>query len=347
MDTVTIAGSGLNYILASIVKQYSQDEPNYHFKKECEQIHHDLLELNSLWGELDDILSNSTSAFPSKNGEEIIQYYHSVLESTLFRNLTSRDYNVDYSAESHQNLLQDEIKRISYRFTEFKKRGGYRSIKKLFYNVGESFFNLLTKNNIGKMHIYTLNYDGVLDTLLTRKGNQGKEYLFKDSFYFSEFQPWRLRNLPYLMAHLHDSYKYRKGLHSTSKVNRDIVNDNPAMIYNNPKLKETFIKADPVLRAYYNQLIADLQTHQRLIILGSSFKTEPHLKHLIKKYFNRPNTELVVCSDKPEEIVSVLMPHYDFPIYTQSTGYVKSEKQLVELFDRLLSPDIIEMPATA
>ncbi|WP_187262234.1 SIR2 family protein [Pontibacter beigongshangensis] len=349
MDTVTIVGSGFNYIIAGIVKQYTQEKSNYHLRIELEQTYDDLLRINNLWGELDDILNSPTLAFPSKNGEEIMQYFQSVFESSLFKNMMSRDYDIEYSAASHQNLLQNEIKRIGYRSTEFEKRGGYSNIKRLLPNLGENFLELLIKNNISKMHIYTLNYDGILDTLLTRRGidNQGQEYLFKDSFYFSEFQPWKLKSLPYLMAHLHGSYKYKRGKYSTSKVGRKIVNDNPVMIYNSPKLKETLIKEDPVLKAYYSQLTRDLQTYQRLVILGCSFKTEPHLKQLIEKYFDRHGTEVIVCSNKPEEVVSVLEPHYSFPIYTQSTEHVKSERQLIELFDRLFGAASMDIRATA
>ncbi|MET3540471.1 NAD-dependent SIR2 family protein deacetylase [Pontibacter aydingkolensis] len=149
------------------------------------------------------------------------------------------------------------------------------------------------------------------------------------------------------MAHLHGSYKFRRGRQFTSKLRREVVNDNPVMIYNSPKLKEALIKEDTVLKTYYNQLSKDLQTYQRLIILGCSFKTEPHLRHLIEKYFNRHGTEVIVCSDKPEEIVSILEPHYNFPIYTQSTEHVKSEKQLIELFDKLFSATSMEILATA
>ncbi|GAB3202992.1 hypothetical protein ABID22_001182 [Pontibacter aydingkolensis] len=141
MDTVTITGSGLNYIIADIVKKYSQEKTYYHLKDELEQAYNDLLGLNNLWGELDDILNSPTLAFPSKNGEEIIQYYQSVFESSLFKNMISREYNVEYSAASHQNLLQDEIKRIGYRFLSLKKEEDTATLRGYSLTLGKAFYS--------------------------------------------------------------------------------------------------------------------------------------------------------------------------------------------------------------
>ncbi|MCC9165462.1 SIR2 family protein [Pontibacter harenae] len=349
MKTVAIIGSGLNYIIADIINQYSKESSKSHLKQELEQAHRDLLALNNLWGELDNILNNPSSAFPSKNGEEIIQFYQTVFESKLFKNMISRDYNIEYSVSSHRNLLQDEIKRICYRFTEFENKGGYSNIKKLLPHIGDNFSNILRKNEVRKLHIYTLNYDGVLDALLTerRKVSQKQDYLFKDSFHYGEFNQWKLNNLPYLMGHLHGSYKYKRNTHSTTKLKKGIINENPVMIYNSPNLKKTLIKEDPVLKAYYNQLAMDLKTYQRLVVLGASFKTEPHLLELIRTAFNRPNTHLIVCSDKPREVASILESYYDFPIYVQSTEHIKTETDLIKLFDQLVSTKSTNFVATA
>jgi NAD-dependent SIR2 family protein deacetylase len=349
MRIVWFVGNGFNYMLANIVKLYSQEKSKSRLISDIERVHDELVNLNNLWGELDNILTSPSLAFPSSNGEEILQYFQTVFESPLFKNMLSRDYNIEYSENSHRNLLQDEIKRISYHFTEFENTEGYRDIYKLFPSLGSSLNEIIKSNRIQDLHVFTTNYDGILDSLLTYYDTnlRKRQFLLKDGFYFDNFIADRYRRAQFSIAHIHGSHKFCKRNNQTIKLERGLINNNPMMVYDSPSLKESIILENEVLSVYFSELADKLTNCDRIIVLGNSFKTEPHIKKLISKHFNRSNTELIICSDKPDEVASVLEPYYSFPIYTQSTTHVKSEQDLINLFGKLFDIRSYRMLASA
>ncbi|MCC9135755.1 hypothetical protein ACFSKU_17170 [Pontibacter silvestris] len=156
-----------------------------------------------------------------------------------------------------------------------------------------------------------------------------------------------MKNFNFKIAHIHGSYKYSKKAFETVKLNKEIFNTSPVMIYDNPARKEAAIAENNVLSANFLELQRQLKTCDKVITIGNSFKTEPHLQKLIKNNFNRPKTSLIICSDQPDKVTPSLQTCYDYPIYTQATTHVKTEAQFIKLFDQLLKADKLDMLSVA
>ncbi|MBW3364563.1 hypothetical protein [Pontibacter populi] len=241
------------------------------------------------------------------------------------------------------------MQRVGKQFTRFETDGGYSLINTAIPNLGKSFYELLNTKEVNSFYLCTTNYDGILDSLLTYYCGEElkRKFVLKDGFIHGHFENSLFRRSKYKIAHLHGSYKYFKSSDSTIKLERGVVNSNPVMIYDDPNCKEAAIRQDSVLSANLLELEYQLKVCDRVIIIGNSFKTEPHLKRLINTHFNRPNTQIIISSDKPEEVASTLEPYYNFPIYTQSTMHIRSEQHLIELFKKLFDSNYYRMLATA
>lgn len=247
--------------------------------------------------------------------------------------------------------LQELIIGVGERFWRYQNQGGYRDIKKLFRYFGCHFAGLLEENRISKMHIATTNYDGLLDTLLTAPTGKAA-FLFQDGFgngksaHLKELKPGRFNFLDRYLFHLHGSYKFQKREGETYKIAGNLKNDNPVIVFNNPEVKEHLIQQDKVLSAYFNQLLKDLKTFDRLIIYGNSLINEPHIKKAIYDHFNRPQTDLIICSLHPQEVEKEIKPYYSHRIHTVATRHITSEQALLDLFGQLFKDQLsLERPS--
>lgn len=329
MKIVCFIGSGFNYILADIVKPYNiytyNDSP----------LHEEIIRLNKLWGHLDLLLSPFTRIYPTKNGEELLEFVASLQK--VYNNFIGRPDNGQLSALEFSARIQQSMLKVGRQFMTFETNKGYSHVHTALPNLGKAVQNLLYTNKVEKLYLCTTNYDGLIDSLFTyycEKESKWK-YVLKDGFIKGNYNDWLFRKAEYKIAHLHGSYKYLRSTDGTIKIDKGAENYNPVMIYDDPSCKEAAIKQDSVLSSNLLELERQLKECDKVISIGNSFKTEPHLKQLLNANFNRPNTELIICSNKPQDVVSELVPHYSYPIYSQSTEYVKSEKQLIELFDKL------------
>ncbi|PRY14912.1 hypothetical protein CLV24_103151 [Pontibacter ummariensis] len=335
MKIVCFIGSGFNYMLADIVKSQSI------YTKDDIPLHEKLISLNNLWYQLEPLFLQFHEFIPNRHGElmlEALDGIQAMLQKTATRGNASS--LVDQSPLFTANLLiKEEMRKVGEHFTMFERNEGYSTIHRALPNFGRAFNGLLRSQLVSDLYLCTTNYDGIIDSLLTYYCRESKssKFIMKDGFIHGRFNESFFRNSRYKIAHIHGSYRYFQGNNYTEKLKKETINSSPLMVYDNPIRKEATILQNEVLAANYRELRRQLTMCDKVITIGNSFKTEPHLQRLINTHFNRPNTQLLVCSDKPEEVVSELEPYYNFQINTQSTEHVKSEKQLIGLFDRLLS----------
>jgi NAD-dependent SIR2 family protein deacetylase len=344
MKVVMLIGNGFNCQIASLISNLSVEC----LPKDLETPPKDILtNLNMLsqlgfcpdgtYGEI-----NPDHSILMK--EENIRIIKAFIQSAGIANHPS-----DWKAEAKRYLslkLREVIIEVGERFRQYQHLGGYRDIKKLFRYFGDNFLKLLTENSIGKIHICTTNYDGVLDTLLTTSG--GKDaFIFKDGFgnskreNYKEIKTANFKLFNRYLFHLHGSYRFQNQDGETFKISGHLKNDKPVIVFNNPDLKERIINKDRVLSAYFDKLKTDLKTYDRLIIYGNSLINEPHIKKAIQDNFNRPDTDLIICSLNPNEVEQEIKPYYSQKIYKAETRNIRSEKELLKLFDRLFKKKVI------
>lgn len=345
MKVVCFIGSGFNYLLADIVK------PLKGYTFENVTLYEKLISLNKLWYQFDPLFIPFQDFIHTRNGEEIleaIEGFHKVYESFI-SDQDKIETQKDKTYPLHLARIEIEMRKVGERFAKFEKSGGYSVINQAFPNIGKAFNNSLKQNHVSDFFLCSTNYDGIIDSLLTYYCNRDlrRKFILIDGFIHGNFNPEFFQKSKYKLAHIHGSHRYYEGANGTVKLERGVLNCRPVMIYNNPQRKEAAIKKDNVLSANLLELERQLAICDKVITIGNSFKTEPHLKDLIKSKFNRPRTQMIVCSDKPDEVVSFLEPYYDFPIYQQSTENVTSEEQLIKLFNQLFSATNLNMLATA
>jgi len=137
--------------------------------------------------------------------------------------------------------------------------------------------------------------------------------------------------------HLHGSYRFEKRFGTTYKTREGIENLDPVIVFNNPNQKEEIINKDSVLREYFNILKKSLATHDKLIIIGNSMANEPHLKSIIKEFFNKPNQLLYACSRNPSQISKQLEGYYDKSVMHRSTSNISTIKGVLNLIEEIIN----------
>jgi NAD-dependent SIR2 family protein deacetylase len=343
MKVVMLVGNGFNCQIASLISNLSGES----LPKDLETSPKDILTNLNILSQLgfcpDGTYGEINPDHTILMKEENIRVIRSFIQSA---GLESDTLDWKAAAKKYLSLKLQELRReVGERFRRYQHQGGYSDIKKLFRYFGDNFIKLLDENDISKIHICTTNYDGVLDTLLTT--SRGKDaFLFKDGFgngkseYFKEIKTHSFNQLNQYLFHLHGSYKFQKQDGETFKISGHLKNDKPVIVFNNPDLKEWIINKDRVLCAYFEKLKSDLKTFDRLIIYGNSLINEPHIKKAVQDNFNRPNTNVVICSLNPEEVEKEIKPYYSQRIYKVATQKITSEKELLHLFDQLFKENL-------
>lgn len=340
MKTILITGNGFNYMINEWINNLTNDkisELNLGSKDEIKQ---EIKEITILWQKFNDIFTEIKKNLPQLSEEELIRLIYSVIE--LFSNLPGLEkiFNPE-KIEDLKNLfdsfLLDKIREIAEEFRNHHESTGYKNLKKIFPSFGKKFNDLIDLKNTEFFNIFTTNYDGLLDTLLT---GDPRGFIFHDGF--SHFNENLLTiseeniNFDKLICHIHGSYLYKREFGYTYKLKNNLINSEPIMVFNNPDFKEQIINRDNVLARYYHILLESLKVADNLIILGNSMKNEPHLKKIISKYANRPNLNLYVCSTNPQKIADELTKHYSHKINLVDTKAFINEDEFLSFIERVI-----------
>ena len=279
-----IIGNGFNFLIQDIIIKYDTMWLPPHLKVSKEQIAESLGEITTLWKRFDDLLSSLKGQYDKVSDEELIRMIYTVID--FFSSIEAFEKVLDKKAilnlrQTFDFLLIEKIREIAEEFYNHEKaQGGYKDLKALFPEFGDDFNNLLNKHDISDCDFFTTNYDGVLDTLLT-KANRG--FNSTDGFSvhpgfenYLRIQSDSLRSSPIRCIHIHGSYKFEKKYGDTYKAKSGGKSPTeklePVIIFNNPDLKGELIRRDPVLNLYFSFMYDSLEKADKLIILETLWK---------------------------------------------------------------------------
>ncbi|RIJ37557.1 hypothetical protein [Pontibacter oryzae] len=347
MKSIILFGNGFNKLLANLVNNYPTEKIPKALGTDLKTISNNINDIAGLWERFKYAFPKIKQSHPYLCDEQILCLLNDLANEELFKEVIPTD-KIEELTGKVNIARKNSLKEVATDFKRFENISGNKVIRRLFPHFGVGFENMLNNNEVEEAFICTTNYDGILDTLLTGPiKNNGTSFIYPDCFGLSNIEGHlklnesRLKIVKRCMVHLHGSYKFTKYKNNTYKITGDIFNEEPVLIFNNPFLKEQEILNDQVLSAYYKTLTERLKSYDRLVIIGNSFRYEPHIKELISKHFDRSRTELVVCSLNPEEVAKELQEHYRKEIYQFSTKDVWCEKQLLHLLNQLFAPNIM------
>jgi len=339
-----IVGNGFNHLLLNIVRNY----PFYRMPKVIKTSRDRMVEvierITYLFSEFKflDILKENHNANDWEGG---LTGYNKNCELLDNHKLLNEPFAIGTILKQNMHLLvQNQMKIVADKFSNSESQGSYKDIKRLLPSFGIKFMDRLRSNGITDLSIFTTNYDGILDTLLT---DQSNNFLFQDSFGYSDiqntlkFHPQYLYRSHFSMFHIHGSYKFLEKNGETFKIKAGMKNENPVMVLSGADSKEDIISSNHVLSSYYKKFISNLNEYDRVIIFGNSLNSEPHLKKAIKENFDRIGTELVICSNNPNKVEEQLTGYYNQFIYKFSTDDVIRELDLLNLFYQLFNEDLV------
>lgn len=359
MATAMVVGNGFNLLLKGIINSSIEDHaiwvlkpcPSFVKEKEKkekekkEKVVKEIEEISRLWSEYDTIFKMVKDNSNQKlNDEEVIRLIHTSLDVfsvlDIFKKILTKD-QIKEMKSIFEILMWDKIKDVSKKFMNLHEKNFYSEISIMFPNFGKKFDEILSNKKDNPIHIYTTNYDGILDTLLI------KDYRFNfvDGFGedgdidFLSIDAPKINESPKLLAHIHGSYLYEKQNNISKKQRRCTLNNHPIIVFDNPDTKKFIIKNDNILSAYYKQLRDDLSSFDKLIIFGNSMQNEPHLKEIIKAHFDKEGNQLIICSYDEESIEKVkeqLKGSFSQLIIGRTTKDIKTESQLLALFKEII-----------
>lgn len=341
MKTILLVGNGFNYMVESWINNLPEDFISSKIEENKNEITQKINEITKLWQKFNDIFEEIKQKNPKLNDEELIRIIYSVID--LFSTMSGLEKIMGKEKLSQlkslfDSLLLEKIRDIALEFKRHHESVGYKNIKKLFPDFGKNFHQILVDNKVDYIHIFTTNYDGILDTLLT---NEPSGFIFKDGFGSTisdrllQFYEYNI-SFNKIICHLHGSYLYEKNFGITYKLKGNLENTDPVMIFNNPDFKEDIIKKDTVLLEYYQILESDLKDADQLIIFGNSMANEPHIKNLIKKYGNREHLKILIFSTNPEKVSEELKNFFDYDIIEFNTKNFISANIFLEEFKKIL-----------
>ncbi len=349
MKVLFLIGNGFNYMIEDIIRhKVLTSNPTPEQLKEGTEVADSIRAITALWQKFQETFAAFHEQFSEKgikiSDEDLIRMINSVI--TLFSNISGFEQilpreDIEKLKLIFDNFMLDKIREISEEFRKHQQSEAYGKIRNNFSNFSRNVEDFVNANGVEKCNIFTTNYDGIIDTLLTRWPNG---FMFADGFIDSDTDgllklvPNFIKRDKLMIGHLHGSYRFAKYYGKTYKTKENIINQEPVMVFNNPNMKEEIIKGDTVLRDYF-ELFADcLSSYDKLIILGNSMEAEPHLKKLIKAFFNRTGTSITVCSRSPANIKAEIKPFYKGNIIEETTRGINTEDAMIALFGRFLSP---------
>lgn len=348
MKVAFIVGNGFNYMVESVIRKYLTGQETPEQLKEKRDTADSIIAITALWKKFDEVFKELSEQFKQRgirvSHEELIRMIYTVIN--LFSSMTG--FEQILTAEDLQRLksvfdgfLLSKIREIAQEFQEHQKSEAYGKIRNFFPVFPGSVTDMISERGLGKVRIFTTNYDGILDTIFTKRPSG---FIFSDAFINSasyqdllELEPAYVYRNDLVLAHIHGSYRFTKRYGKTYKTRENTENREPVMVFNNPDMKEEIVKSDNVLSEYYRCFEVTLSKVDKLVILGNSMEAEPHLKKAIKKYFDRPGTSITVSSRNPGSVKDQLFNCYKQPIHEVSTSGVVSEQDLINLFDNFLT----------
>lgn len=345
MKTIFITGNGFNYMVNGWIKNLSSEQFDSLHLPNKQEIINDIDKITSLWKKFTIVFEEIKQKNPQLSDEELIRLIYSVID--LFSNLPGlskimNDKQIDDLKNLFSSFLLDKIREIAQEFRFHHESVGYKNLKKIFPQFGSNFNKILEtklKNSDGDgyFNIFTTNYDGILDTLLT---GDPRGFIFKDGFgsHDGELLILKDENVNYnkLLCHLHGSYLYKRSSGYTYKMTGNKPNIDPIMVFNNPDSKEEIVRKDNVLSRYYNIFSDSLKTANNLIILGNSMKNEPHLLKLLKEWGNRSDLKVYVCSTNPKNISDKLKDSYTNDIIEVNTTKFINQEKFLEFLEEII-----------
>lgn len=329
MKIIFLVGNGFNYLIEDIIKHHEFDNggtpDELKHKRETSQ---GISNITALWKKFDTVFAEFETHFKERgmkiSHEDLVRMVYTVIN--LFSSMPGLSQvlapeDIGKLRDIFSKFLLDKIREIADEFMEHHNSGQYGEIRRYLPTFSSNVQAILMENHVQKANFCTTNYDGILDTLLTK---QPKGFITDDGFRSTtppssvlDIYPSYLSSKSLVLTHLHGSYLYTKRFGKTYKTNDYSSNDEPVMVFNDPKMKREIIRSDSVLWSYFLKLNGDLKEFDKLIIFGNSMSSEPHIKTLIQNNFNRPNTVIVIASRSPEKVTRELEAmHEGKPVYT-------------------------------
>jgi NAD-dependent SIR2 family protein deacetylase len=295
-------------------------------------------DLSNLWLEFDEVLKEIKG--DKLNDEEAISYVTSMIaflsNERIFKKIFSEEQIIQ-AKFLLETVLYEKLIKICEKFRTQHNEGFHKDMKKEFSSFGSKFNAFLNAKKQNKTSIYTTNYDGILDTIST---GSPYGYITEDGFRDREFKEDTINDAPYFLAHLHGSYLFEKDCGITKKKGNACKNNYPVMVFGSPKLKESVIKNDNVLNAYFQKLKSDLKTCDRLIILGNSMNSEPHIIDAIEKHFNKKGN-IFICSRNAKSTAKIkLQIKGSFSIEEEFTENIKTQEAFLDFFKKIFSEEL-------
>lgn len=301
-------------------------------------------EISVLWKKFDDIFERLKSDYPNVSDEELIRMIYTVID--FFSGLPAFEKILDKKLlesikVAFSGLLIEQIRAITEEFRQHQITEGYKDIKRLFPYFGDRLNSILIDNSVDSFDFFTTNYDGILDTLLTKGTEKG--FLSTDGFGKDPDSASHLRLIPDSLydyrikcIHIHGSYRFEKKYGNTFKT-RTIKQQNlePVIIFNNPLQKESLIRRDPVLSHYYSYMANSLKQVDTLVVFGNSMVNEPHLQSLISEKYDSAK-KLFICSRNPSKIANNIRRTYSGNIIELSTTSIKTIFDLISFIENLV-----------
>lgn len=343
MKISLIVGNGFNFLVESIIRNLSPQAIPGTLTATPDEIATKIHDISILWEKFELLFNELKKNVKGLNDEELIRLIYAVLD--FFSNLEglekviSKEKIADLK-NTFEFLLIDRIKEIAEEFRQHQESEGYKNLKRLFPTFGESFKTLVETNSVESCDIFTTNYDGILDTLLTKNP---RGFLTVDGFgnidgddkylklYDSNLYGYQIRCL-----HIHGSYRFEKKNGITYKTKENSKNEDPVIVFNNPNQKEELIKRDHVLKEYFDIVGDSLKSSTKLIIFGNSMTNEPHLKNQINRHFNSADKLIYACSRNPGQIAKELDTHYKHQVNLRPTDGINSMKGIIDFLDEIV-----------
>lgn len=348
MKVAFLVGNGFNYMVENIIRKHVTGHETPAQLIEKRSTADSIISITSLWRKFDDVFQELTQQFEERgvriSHEELIRMIYAVIN--LFSSMSGFEQilgpeDLTRLKTVFDSFLLNKIREIAREFQEHQKSEAYGKIRGYFPTLPGSVEDMIRGRSLGKVRIFTTNYDGVLDTIFTKRPYG---FMFSDGFVNSqayadllELEPAYVTGNDLILAHIHGSYRFTKRYGRTYKTKENADNREPVMVFNNPNMKEEIVKGDNVLSEYYKAFELTLSKAEKLVILGNSMEAEPHFKKVIRRYFNRPGTSITVSSRNPDSVKEQIKPFYSQQIHEVSTRGVNSEDDLIALFDNFLT----------
>ena len=347
--TVFIIGNGFNNIIADIVKNTPAANLPNNVAYTQESTVENILQITKLWEKFDRDFDQLVKDTNQSNHEELIETVYAVINffSSLerFRDTIGVE-KIKEIKGLFDNFLVEKIIAIARDFREHENLSEYKSLKSYFPALPGFISNLFESDKNRFVNIYTTNYDGVLDTIISKpfdrkeqkSGFQGVDGFTRFNTFSNvllDFVNEHMDLKQLLVLHLHGSYKFTKYGGVTCKIKGLHENNQPVMVFNQKRIKGQIVRADNVLSAYFERLRSDVKDANRLVILGNSMKTENHIKDMLKANLG-PEVQVVACSRTPSNVTKEIKSFVNREVTEISTEGITTERELIDLLGALI-----------